>query len=103
MLSKLKTIIFSRIKKPKDDEEVLRKRSICKNCEYNSINIDKIPFKKLLLKKLSDFYSLIAGKKDEDNLGNCFGCEACSVYYKILMSDEGEDCPKGYWKIGEKK
>lgn len=84
MLNKLKTIIFSRIKKPKEDEEVIRKRSICKKCEYNSINVEKIPFNKLILKKLSDFYSLIAGKKDEDSLGNCTACSSCSIFYKTL-------------------
>lgn len=95
MLSKLKTIIFSRIKKPTEDKEVLRKRSICKNCEYNSINVDKIPFNKLILKKLSDFYSFVAGKKDEDNLGNCISCESCSVYYKSL--EDLEICPENKW------
>lgn len=97
MWQKIKTIILSRFNKPKENEEVLRKRSICKVCEYNSLNMDKIPLNKLIFKKLSDFYSFLAGKTEEDNLGSCFGCKACSIYYKILMSDEGEDCPKGYW------
>lgn len=97
MLQKLKMIILSRIKKPKEDKETERKRSICKKCEYNSLNMERLPFKKLVLKKLSDLLSLVAGKKDEDNLGVCTACESCSIYFKILMSNEGEDCIKGYW------
>lgn len=96
MLSRLKTIIFSRIKKPKEDEEVLRKRSICKKCEFNSINVDNIPFNKLLLKKLSDFYSLLTGKKDEDSLGNCTDC-GCSIFYK--SAEDSEFCPKNKWNV----
>lgn len=90
-------IIKSRFTKPKTDKEIERKKNICKNCEFNSLNAEKIEFKKKLLKKLSDFYSLIAGKKEEDNLGLCTVC-GCSVYYKILMSEDGEDCLKGKWK-----
>lgn len=103
MLKKIKIILLSRLKKSKEDKEVLRKRSICKGCEFNSLNMEKLPFKKSIIKKLSDFYSFIAGKSEEDNLGNCTACESCSIYFKILMSDEGEDCIKGYWKISEKK
>lgn len=90
MWNKLKIIILSRINKPKEDEEVLRKRSICKKCDFNSLNMEKIPFNKLLLKKLSDFYSWMAGKKDEDNLHNCEACMSCSIYYKTLYEDH---CP----------
>ena len=86
----LRKIILSRIKKPKEDKEVLRKRSICKNCEFNSLNMEKIPFNKLFLKKLSDFYSFIAGKKDEDTLGSCLACESCSLFYKTIYED---NCP----------
>jgi len=83
----LKKIILSRIKKPKEDEEILRKRGICKKCEFNSLNMEKIPFNKLFLKKLSDFYSFIMGKEDEDILGSCESCMSCSVYYKSIYED----------------
>lgn len=95
MLKKIKIILLSRLKKPKEDKEVLRKRSICKSCEFNSINMEKLPFKKLIIKKLSDFYSFIAGKSEEDNLGVCSLC-LCSLYYKTL--EDSEECLKGYWK-----
>lgn len=86
----LKTIILSRIKNPKEDKETSRKREICRTCEYNSKNIEKIPLKKLLIKKLSDFYSYIMGRADEDNLGNCTLC-GCSVYYKSLYENTCSD------------
>lgn len=90
-------IIKSRFTKPKTNKEIERKRSICKVCEFNSLNAEKIELKKELLKKLSDFYSWITGKAEEDNLGNCTFCSSCSIYYKILMSDEGETCEAGKW------
>jgi hypothetical protein len=92
----LKTIILSRIKKPKEDKETARKREICRTCEYNSKNIEKIPLKKLLIKKLSDFYSYIMGRADEDNLGNCSLC-GCSTFYSTIYEDENH-CPEGKWK-----
>ena len=55
------------------------------------MNLEKIPLNKLIYKKLSDFYSFICGKSEEDNLGNCVACESCSVYYKT--QDEEEKCP----------
>lgn len=94
MLKTLKTIILSRFTKPNEDEEVLRKRKICKVCEYNSLNVKEISRKKKILKKLSDFYSWITGNLEDDNLGLCNFC-GCSIYYKILMDD---DCKKGKWK-----
>ncbi len=97
MWRKIKTIIKSRLTKPKEDKEVLRKRKICKCCKYNSLNLEHVPLNKLFLQKMSNLYSWIMGKSDEDVLGECFGCKSCSIYFKILMSDEGEDCPKGYW------
>lgn len=92
---KLKTIILSRFTKTKEDEETLRRRKICKSCEFNSLNVKKIPRKKRMLKKISDFYSWITGNSEEDNLGNCLACEACSLYFKT--AEILEECKKGYW------
>jgi len=94
MWKTLKTIILSRLTKPKEDKEVLRKRKICKGCSYNSLNVEKIPLKKLIVIKVSDFYSWITDKGEDDILGNCTDC-GCSVYYK--SQEELENCPKGYW------
>ncbi len=89
-LKKIRTIALSRIKKPKEDWTVEEKRKLCKVCEYNSLNVQKIPLFKLILKNLSDFLSWITNKAEEDNLGNCLACESCSIFYKTV--DE-EHCP----------
>lgn len=97
-LSKIRIIILSRIKKTKTDEEVEFKRKQCKTCEYNTLNIEKLPLKKRLIKLLSDFYSLITFNKKVDVLGVCSIC-LCSLYYKT--SEENEECehPNGSkWK-----
>lgn len=99
MLKKIKIILLSRLKKPKENKEVLRKRSICKGCEFNSLNMEKLPFKKLIVKKLSDFYSFIAGKSEEDNLGNCEACESCSLFYKTIYEDHCPHPKEDKWKI----
>ena len=89
-------IVKSRFKKNKEEAWVEDRRKICKGCEYNSKNVEKIGLTKKLTIKLSDFYSLITGKKQEDNLGNCLGCSAtCSIYFKT--SELEEICPKEYW------
>ena len=90
------TIILSRIKKPKTTEEVEFKRKQCKDCEYNMLNIEKLPLRKRLIKALSDFYSWITFNSKVDVLGNCSACELCSIYYKTL--EENEYCPKDKWK-----
>jgi hypothetical protein len=102
MLKTLKTIILSRLTKPKENKEVLRKRKICKDCDYNSSNMINIPLKKQIFKKLSDYFSLIAGKKEEDNLSNCEACLSCSIFYKTIYE---EDCPHPQgdkWKLNKK-
>lgn len=83
-------ILMSRWKRGKLTEDVIKKRELCAKCEYNSLNMKKIPLKKKVMKELSDFYSLICGKLDEDSLGNCTACDSCSIFYKSL--DE-EHCP----------
>lgn len=89
-MKKIKTIILSRIKKTKTSALVEYKRSICKKCEYNTLNLESVPPLKLIIKKLSDFYSWITGNADVDVLGNCSACEMCSIYYK---SRDEQECP----------
>ena len=92
------TIILSRIKKTKTDEVVEFKRKQCKTCEYNTLNIEKLPLKKRLIKLLSDFYSWITFNKKVDVLGNCSIC-LCSLYYKTLEDNEECEHPSGSrWK-----
>lgn len=90
-------IIKSWFIKLKIGKEIERKRSICKVCEFNFLNVEKIELKKKLLKKFLDFYFWIIGKVEEDNLGFCMVC-GCSIYFKLLMLNEGEDCVKNKWK-----
>ncbi len=56
--------------------------------------MEKIPFKKRVLKFLSDTLSWCFGKLKVDNLGNCSEC-GCSVYYKSREIEE--KCPKNKW------
>lgn len=94
-MKKILTIVKSRFKKNKEEAWVEDRRKICKGCEYNSKNVEKIGLTKKLIIKLSDFYSLITGKKKEDNLGNCLACEACSVFF--LTNEPESYCKKEYW------
>jgi hypothetical protein len=83
-------ILMSRWRKENLIEDIIKKRELCAICEYNSLNMEKIPLGKRLLKRASDFYSFICGKLHEDNLGNCTACESCSIFFKT--ADE-EHCP----------
>ena len=89
-------ILKSRLKKG-EDKETKRLRKICKDCLYNSKNLEYIPIKKRILIFLSDTLSFIMGRKEEDNLSNCTACSGCSIYYKT-REYEWEDCPKGKWE-----
>lgn len=97
LLKLIRTIILSRIKKTKPSELVEYKREICKTCEYNTLNLESIPPLKLILKKLSDFYSWITGKAEVDVLGNCSVC-GCSVYYKTVDEDICPHPKKDLWE-----
>ena len=94
MIKKLITIIKSRFIKPKESEEVKRRREICSGCEYNSNNLRKLSTYKSFLTSLSNFYSYITGNKDDDVLGVCSAC-LCSIYFKSQFMEE--DCVKGRW------
>jgi hypothetical protein len=95
IVHKLLVIIKSRFKKDTQDKEVLRLRSVCKVCEFNTKNLEYVPWKKRVLIAVSDVYSWLAGKKKEDNLFNCSIC-TCSIYYKT-QEYEWESCPKYKW------
>jgi len=93
-------IVKSRFKKDNIEPFVVERRKECAKCEYNSLNAQKVPYFKRVLIMLSDFYSFITGNKEEDSLGNCLACEACSIYYK--SAEELEDCKLGKWKSRQK-
>lgn len=91
MINKIKIIIFSRFKKPNKEYWVINRRAICAKCNFNTKNIESLPFKTRVIKFLSDKYSYITGNRKIDNLGNCTACEVCSIYYKTAESVE--QCP----------
>ena len=97
IVSKLKIIILSRLKKPSIEQWIEDRRDQCKVCPFNTKNMIKLSLKEIILIKLSDFYSWVTGNKEEDILGNCSACELCSIYYKTF--EYIESCPKNKWKI----
>lgn len=98
MLSKIKTILLSRTKKNNNEDWVDDRRRICLDCEHNSLNTNSPQGYKFFLATLSYAYSYIMGRAKEDILGNCFACEACSIYFK---SESDEDCPENKWEKRE--
>jgi len=95
LLKTIRIVAQSRLKKTKTSALVEYRREICKQCEYNTLNLERIPLRKRIIKKLSDFYSLITGNAEVDVLGNCSVC-LCSLYYKSL--EDEEECPDGRWQ-----
>jgi hypothetical protein len=91
MISKVKTIIFSRFKKPNKESFVEVRREICAKCEFSTKNIETLKWSVRVVKFFSDFYSFITLSKKVDTLGNCTACEICSIYYKT--AEELEQCP----------
>lgn len=95
LLKTIRIVAQSRLKKTKTSALVEYRREICKQCEYNTLNLERIPLKKRIIKKASDFYSWITGNAEVDVLGNCTFCESCSIFYKSRDEDE---CPDGRWQ-----
>lgn len=91
MIRKIRTIIFSRFKKPNEESFIKARRKICASCEYNTKNIENLKFAVKVVKFFSDLYSYITGNKNVDTLGNCTACEICSIYYKT--AEKVEQCP----------
>lgn len=92
---KIFRILKSRLKKKKEEDWILERREACRVCPFNSKNMEKIPWNKKMLIKLSNFYSYITGNLDEDNLGSCTKC-GCSVFYG--SAEITEECPDNRWK-----
>lgn len=89
-------ILNSRFKKDLDKKRTEDRRKECAKCVFNSLHAEKISISKRILIFLSDFYSKITFKKEEDNLGNCISCKSCSIFYKT--KEEDEYCPQNKWK-----
>jgi hypothetical protein len=95
---KIWTILKSRFISDKNEDWVIKRREICKNCRtYNSLHYpDKVSFKNKVYKILSDFYTFITFAENED-LGQCLHPECgCDIYQKSKM--ESEFCQEEKWK-----
>jgi len=100
MLSKIRTIILSRIKRNNSEEKwVEARRKICLGCEYNSLNVSSLNGYTFFLTTASRFYSFITGNRSVDILGECLACESCSIYYK--SAEKNENCKKNRWEVLE--
>ena len=97
MLSKIKTILLSRIKHNKEEQWIERRREICLKCEHNTLNGGSLIGYRFFLATFSSLFSKIMGRAKEDVLGECSAC-GCSIFYK---SESLEDCVKGKWEALE--
>ena len=103
MINKIKTIIFSRFKKPNTESFVEMRRGICKKCPLNTKNNASLSLKIRITKYFSDKYSFFTGKKKLDDLGNCSVC-GCSIYF--MTANSGDSCsstPKKWTRIENTK
>lgn len=97
MLSKIKTILLSRVNNNKEEEWIRRRRGICFECNYNTLNGGILKGYRFFLAILSTAFSYIMGRSKVDILGECSAC-GCSIYYK---SESSETCVKGKWETLE--
>ena len=89
MLSKIKTILLSRIKHNKEEEWVQKRRLTCLECNYNTLNGGSLKGYRFFLAISSYAYSYLMGRIKEDILGICSICGFC-VFYK--SEDKGSQC-----------
>ena len=94
LLKKIKIIILSRILKPKMNQWVKDRRLICKFCPYNTLNMEKLPWRVKVAKFFSDLYTFITFN-EKTKLGVCSVC-TCDLYYKTQT--EIEYCEKEKWQ-----
>lgn len=101
MLSKIKTILLSRIKHNKEEEWVIRRLNTCLECDYNTLNGGSLKGYRFFLANLSVLYSKIMGRSKEDGtMGYCNIC-GCDNFWKA--SSEEEQCSDSppRWKSQE--
>lgn len=99
MISKIKTIIFSRFKKPNTESFVEDRRKICAGCKFNSINSREISLKMKIMRFFSDTLTFVT-KAEKVDLGQCIhpNC-GCDLYFKTQESLEV--CPENKWKTNK--
>ena len=90
MLSKIKTILLSRIKHNKEEEWIRTRRKTCLECKFNTLNGGSLKGYRFFLANLSVLYSKIMGRSKEDGtMGYCNIC-GCDNIWKA--SSEEEQC-----------
>lgn len=94
-MNKLLKIIFSRTR-PKDTSKdwVQNRLKVCKECPFNTDNIDKKSFSDKFKIKANKILNFILNKKVTEQ-ATCSIC-GCMIIYK--SAEEDEKCPKGKWK-----
>ena len=95
MLSKIKTILLSRIKHNKEEEWIIGRLNTCFECKHNTLNGGILKGYRFFLANLSVRYSKLMGRAKEDVLGECSLC-GCSIFYKSAEKDE--KCVAGKWE-----
>ena len=89
MLSKIKTILLSRVKHNKEEKWVTERITTCLECKFNTLNGGSLKGYRFFLAISSYAYSYLMGRIKEDILGICSIC-GCSVFYK--SEDKGSQC-----------
>ena len=89
MLSKIKTILLSRIKDNKEEQWTRTRRKTCLECNYNTLNGGSLKGYRFFLAISSYAYSYLMGRVKEDILGVCSIC-GCSIFYKSESKES--DC-----------
>lgn len=97
MIKKVKTIIFSRFKKPNLESFVRERRNQCNKCKFNSKNNDSISLKMRLINFFSELLTFFTVAKEVQDLGQCVHPKCgCNIYFKT--QEDTEVCPINKWK-----
>lgn len=81
------TVLRSRFLKNDEESWVKDRREACATCPYNSKNKGALPFKRRVIKALSDFLTFITFAESKD-LGIC-QCD-CPIFY--LTAEPESEC-----------
>ena len=98
MLSKIKTILLSRVKHNKEEKWVTERITTCLECKFNTLNGGSLKGYRFFLAISSYAYSYLMGRIKEDILGICSIC-GCSIFYK--SEDDGSQCDANKWEVLE--
>ena len=95
LLSKIRIILLSRIKKPKTEGWIEDRRAICNICPHNTKNLNSVSIKQKIVRLFSNVLTFIMTLKLNEDDSECSLC-TCTLYYKI--KEESETCLDNRWK-----